>query len=192
MRALSGVRQSAAYYGLTMLALQDGDGTQALEYHQLAIEHGRQAPMLARQRIDIARVQKNPALSLQVAHAAFTRWPDSRALALSYAQALQDNGRDREAVAFLRDRGKSWAQDEPRVFHLLAQSQSRAGDDVSARRDMARYYVAVGALQACESQLQQARGMTQDFYEQSQIDVQIREIRERIDAQRQLLERFKS
>ena len=56
---------------------------------------------------------------------------------------------------------------------------------------MARYYVAVGALQAGESQLQQARDMTRDFYEQSQIDVQIREIREQIDAQRQLLERFK-
>ncbi len=192
VRALSGVRQSAAYYGLAMLALQDGAGAQALEYHLLAIEYGRQAPMLARQRVDIARVQKNLALSLQVAQDAFKRWPNSRALALSYAQAVQDNGRDREAVAFLRDRGKSWAQDEPRVFQLLAQSQSRAGDDVSARRDMARYYVAVGALQAGESQLQQARGMTQDFYEQSQIDVQIREIRERIDAQRQLLERFKS
>ncbi len=194
VRSLSGVRQSAAYYGLAMLVLQDGQGAQALRYHEQAqaAAPGRQSPMLARQRVDIARLQKDAVLSLQLAQAAFKRWPASRALALSYAQALQDNGRDRETVRFLRDRAQGWAQDEPRVFQLMAASQSSTGEAVAARRDMARYYVAVGALQAGESQLQQARGMTEDFYEQSQIDVQIRELRERIDAQRQLLERFKS
>jgi hypothetical protein len=41
------------------------------------------------------------------------------------------------------------------------------------------------------SQLQQARGMTQDFYQQSQIDVEIRLVRNKMTEERQLLERFK-
>jgi hypothetical protein len=40
--------------------------------------------------------------------------------------------------------------------------------------------------------LQQARGMTKDFYLQSELDVQIRTLKERLKADRELLERFKS
>jgi hypothetical protein len=57
---------------------------------------------------------------------------------------------------------------------------------------MARYYVAIGALPAAESQLRQARDMSKDFYVQSQIDVQIKEVRDSLEEQRRLLQRFKS
>ena len=40
--------------------------------------------------------------------------------------------------------------------------------------------------------MQQARGMSSDFYEQSQIDVQIKEVKDKLAEERQLLERFKS
>jgi hypothetical protein len=49
-----------------------------------------------------------------------------------------------------------------------------------------------GAYAAAESQLQQARNMSTDFYEQSQIDVQIKEVKDKLAEERQLLERFKS
>ncbi len=41
-------------------------------------------------------------------------------------------------------------------YHLLAQSEDRTGDRVQARRDMATYYTAIGALPAAEAQLRQA------------------------------------
>ncbi len=75
---------------------------------------------------------------------------------------------------------------------MLAQSEERNGKPVQARRDLARFYVMTGAFAAAESQLQQARGMSNDFYEQSQIDVQIKEVKDKLAEERQLLERFKS
>jgi len=191
VRTLSGVRQSAAFYGLAVLALNAKDPEQAQAYFAQASPPGRQSPILARLAIDIAAARQDTAGALRLAREATNRWPDRRALSLAYAQAMQRAGDDKGAVAYLRERAKAWEHDEPRAYQMLAQSQERLGDAVAARRDMARYYVAIGALPAGESQLQQARNMTNDFYEQSQIDVQIREIRERIESQRQLLERFK-
>ena len=57
---------------------------------------------------------------------------------------------------------------------------------------MARCYDLARAYASAESQLQQARGLSNDFYEQSQIDVSIREIKQKLADERQLLERFKS
>ncbi|KAG0932358.1 hypothetical protein G6F31_016561 [Rhizopus arrhizus] len=75
---------------------------------------------------------------------------------------------------------------------MLAQSAERNGKPVQARRDLARYDRMTGAFAAAESQLQQARGLSTDFYEQSQIDVQIKEVKDKLAEERQLLERFKS
>lgn len=190
-RSLTGVRQSAAYYGLALLALNAKDIALAQQHFSQASPPGRLSPILAKLGIDIAIARKDNAGALAAAQAAIGRWPDRRALGLVYAQALLNAGQNQQALDFLRARTKTWSEEEPRAYQLLAQSEERLGDPIAARRDMARYYVAIGALPAAESQLQQARNMTSDFYEQSQIDVQVREIRDRIEAQRQLLERFK-
>ncbi|MCH1999254.1 peptidase, partial [Achromobacter xylosoxidans] len=110
----------------------------------------------------------------------------------AYATALQANGRHAEAQDYLRAKIKQWGSDEPSLYQMLAQSEERTGKPVQARRDLARYYVMTGAFAAAESQLQQARGMSSDFYEQSQIDVQIKEVKDKLAEERQLLERFKS
>ena len=50
----------------------------------------------------------------------------------------------------------------------------------------------MGMYPAALTQLTQARTMTQDFYVQSELDVEIRTLRARIAEDRRLLERFKS
>lgn len=190
-RSQKGVRQSAAYYGLALLALNANNPTLAQQYYAEAAPPGRLSPLLAKLEIDLAVARKDNAGALAAAKRAIDRWPDRRALGLVYAQTLLNAGQNRQALDYLRAQTKSWSQDEPRAYQMLAQAEERLGDPVAARRDMARYYASIGALPAAESQLQQARKMSTDFYEQSQIDVQVREIRDRIEAQRQLLERFK-
>jgi predicted Zn-dependent protease len=106
-------------------------------------------------------------------------------------EALQKTGQDAEAVSFLQQRTKQWP-DVPRLYQLQAQSQERLGQKAAARRTMATYYELTGALPTAVEQLQQARGMTKDFYLQSELDVQIRTLKERLKADRELLERFKS
>ncbi len=192
VRTLSGVRRAAAQYGLAYYHFQRNELDQAQALLDAASADGRRSPMMARLAIDIAAARKDRSRQLTLAEAAIKQWPDNRALGLAYAQALQDNGRNSDAQAYLRERIKQWGNDEPELYQLLAQSQERAGHPVEARRDMARFYVATGAYAAAESQLQQARQISKDFYEQSQIDVQIREVKQKLADERALLERFRS
>ncbi|WP_125117987.1 M48 family metalloprotease [Bordetella trematum] len=192
VNTLSGVRRAAAQYGLALYAYQRNELEQAQKLLNEAMAGERRSPMMARLNIDIASARKDRSRQLALAQAAIKQWPDNRALAVSYAQALQDNDRYAEAQAYLRDRIEKWGADEPELYQLLAQSESRVGNGVQARRDMARYYMATGAYAAAESQLQQARNLSRDFYEQSQIDVQIREAKEKLAEERALLERFRA
>ena len=107
-------------------------------------------------------------------------------------QCLQLLQKDREAVAFLQEQIKRWSNREASFYQLMAVSQDRLGDPVAARQSMASYYRLIGALPAAVTQLQQARTISQDFYLQSQIDVEIRSLREIIAEDRRLLERFRS
>lgn len=79
----------------------------------------------------------------------------------------------------------------PRFYQLKAQSQERLKQQVDARRSMATYYDLTGALPTAVELLQQARNMSKDFYTQSELDVQIRTLRDRIKSDRELLERFR-
>lgn len=190
-QALSGVRRAAAQYGLALIAYRRNAWDEAQKWLDRATSAGA-APATAVLSIDLAAARKNDALAIRLGAEGWKRWPDQRAVGLAYAQALQRAGRHAEAQAFLRARLSAWSADEPAIYQMLAQSEDQAGSPIDARRDMARYYVAIGALPPAESQLQQARNMSNDFYEQSQIDVQIKEVRDQLAAQRKLLERFKS
>ncbi|KAA5922080.1 M48 family metallopeptidase [Achromobacter xylosoxidans] len=191
-QALSGVRRSAAYYGLALQAFQRNSLDEAERQLAQAQADGRDSPQLARLAVDIALARKDNRRAQDLAQAATRRWPEQRALGIAYATALQANGRHAEAQDYLRAKIKQWGSDEPSLYQMLAQSEERTGKPVQARRDLARYYVMTGAFAAAESQLQQARGMSSDFYEQSQIDVQIKEVKDKLAEERQLLERFKS
>nr|WP_232464827.1 M48 family metalloprotease [Bordetella genomosp. 8] len=191
-RTLTGVQQSAAYYGLALGAMRREDLAGADRYLKQAMANGRSSAELDRLAIDLANAQKDSARALSLAEAAWKAWPASYAIAIAYVQALQQAGRDAQAQAFLRERIKQWGEDEPVFYQLLAQSEERTGDRVQARRDMATYYTAIGAFPAAEAQLRQARDMSRDFYVSSQIDVQIKQVRDKLDEQRELLQRFKS
>jgi predicted Zn-dependent protease len=191
-RSLTGVPQSAAYYGLAYAAMQRQDLAAAEQNLKLATANGRSSPELDTLAIDLANAQNQPARALSLAESAWKAWPGRYAIAIAYVQALQRTGRNADARAFLRDRIKQWGQDEPVFYQLLAQSEEKTGDRVQARRDMASYYIAIGAFPAAEAQLRQAREMSRDFYVSSQIDVQIKDVRAQLEEQRQLLQRFKS
>ena len=119
------------------------------------------------------------------------RWPERRSFAQRVAQSLQLLGKDKEAVAFLSQQVKRWPSAEPGFFQMRASSEDRLGEQVAARQSMASYYILVGALPAAATQLQQARTMSQDFYVQSQIDVELRQLTKKIMENRRLLEKLK-
>ena len=188
---LSAVRRASALYGVSFAALRRQDlsaASAALQQAQTIISN---SPYLDLQRIDIELAHKNPASALGLAQTAMKRWPERRAFAQRVAQCLQVLGKDKETVAFLSDQVKRWPVAEPGFFQMLAFSQDRLGQKVSARQSMASYYLLVGALPAAATQLQQARTMSQDFYVQSQIDVELRQLTQKIAENRRMLEKLK-
>jgi predicted Zn-dependent protease len=190
-QAQSGVRRAAAQYGLALIAFQKESLADAQTWLNRAESDGRRAPQLAVLGADIASARKDYAAALKIATDAWKQWPGNFAVAIAYVQALQRVGRNSEAETLLRTLAPRLVDSEPRFYEMLAQSEESAGARVQAGRDRARYYVAVGAFPAAAAQLQEVRDRSTDFYEQSQIDVQLKEVRDKLDEQRQLLERFK-
>ncbi len=189
-RQTTGVQRSAAWYGLAYAASKRRDFAQAGQALAKAREGGHESPQIAGFEIRLALAQGEPDRTLQLGRQASQRWPDSQGVALAQIEALQANGRDTDAVAALQSRLEQWPE-VPRLWQLLAQSQERLGQRAPARKSMAQFYELTGALPAAVDQLQQARAMSTDFYEQSELDVRIRQMRERLESDRALLERFK-
>lgn len=191
-KSSQGVRRAAALYGLAEYWRRRQDFNQAASYSdQAKTAWPDGAPELANQAIDIALARKDPAAAVQQAQAAIQRWPGQRALGMAYARALQSAGRQAEAQAYLRDKTKVWGEDQPDLYQTLAKIEDASGSPVAARRDMAQFYVLTGAYAAAAMQLQQARRMSTDFYEQSQLDAQLHDVQQRLQDERNLLEKFK-
>lgn len=190
-RQTQGVQRSAAWYGLAYSAWKRRDFAQAGQALEQARAQGMDSPQLAGLEAAIALGRGDVQAAMAVGSQASSRWPDSQGVALAYVEALQKAGRDAQAVEELQVRIKQWGE-VPRLWQLLGQSQERLGRRADARRSMATFYELTGALPAAVEQLQQARAMSSDFYEQSELDVRIRQLRERLESDRELLERFKS
>jgi predicted Zn-dependent protease len=186
----SGVRQSAAWYGLAYAAWLAGDNARAGTVLQNARKNGANSPEIMRLEMALAAARGDNNQALKLARAAWSQWPDSQSVALAVIDAMQKTGDNKGAIAFSEQRLAQWS-DLPQLYKLQAQSYERLNQQVSARRAMAIYYERTGALPTAVEQLRQARGLTTDFYVQSELDVQIRTLRQRLDSERDLLKRFK-
>jgi len=190
-RQAEGVRRSAAWYGLAYSAWKKRDYAQAQEAVDQARGKGPGAPQLAGLEVAINLGRGEIDAAVQLGESAARRWPDSQGVALAYVDALQSAGRHDAAITQLQAYIDQWPE-VPRLWQLLARSHEALGQRSGARRSMATYYELTGALPAAVEQLQQARAMSTDFYEQSELDVRIRQLKERLESDRQLLERFKN
>ncbi|TEA77572.1 peptidase [Allopusillimonas ginsengisoli] len=187
----TGVARSAAWYGMAYAAWTKRDLAATQSALAKAREGGHDSPEIASLDIDLALAGGNASQAQLQADAAWKKWPESQGVALARVNAMQKTGQDKQAVEFLAQLARKWP-DLAAVHRLKAQGQERLGQQVAARRSMATYYEMTGALPTAVEQLRQARGMTSDFYVQSELDVQIRTLKERLESDRQLLERFKS
>ena len=158
----------------------------------LASEDGRTSPQLARLSVDIALARSDNARALELAQAASKRWPDRRALGIAYAQALQNGGRHAEAQDYLRGKIRQWGADEP---SSLPDAGAESGTHRQAGAGASRHGPLLHRRSAPSPRRSRSAAGARDvfrFYEQSQIDVQIKEVKDKLAEERQLLERFKS
>ncbi|MEZ2721238.1 M48 family metalloprotease [Paenalcaligenes hominis] len=186
----SGAAQAAAFYGLAYIAKNRKQYTQAQQYLAQAQQIKTPSPLLDVLQIELELDQTQFAQALLTAQTAWQRWPQNQAVALGVVAAMQKQAPISTQIDFLQQRIDQWPE-EARFYQLLAQALEKNNQPIAAREAMAQYYVLVGAVSSAVSQLQQARTLSTDFYEQSTLDTRIRELREQLERDRLLLERFK-
>ncbi|HLR12190.1 MAG TPA: M48 family metalloprotease [Burkholderiaceae bacterium] len=184
-----GVQRQAARYGLAFAAFKQKQFDVAAEHLDHLSAQLTTSPEVAALAVAIDLERGRVAEALEASRQAWAQWPQSQSIAMVRAEALQKSGDDQKALAFLQERASQWP-DIPVWHRLRAHSYERLDEPISARRAMAQYYEDTGALPTAVEHLQQARNLTADFYLQSELDVQIREIKERLMSQRALLKRF--
>jgi predicted Zn-dependent protease len=126
--------------------------------------------------IDLRQLAGDPQGAAVIAKAARVAFPLSRMIAISYADALQQAGKQDEAIVFLREQIQLYRKTAV-FYELLGRSYAAKGESMLEHRTMAENYFLRGSPTEALEQLQMARRASNgDFYELSQIDVRIREM----------------
>lgn len=185
-------------YGLAFVAYQRGefDKAQALleEARRAAQKLSADAKAIARptyeaifdsMEIDIALGAGHPAVASKLAAAAHERFPVSRGIARQYAVALMAEGRNADAVVYLRDQAQLY-REEPQVQDLLAKAYAAQGKQALQHLALAESYALNGSLPAALDQIAYARKSPDaTFYDNSVIDAREREFKERWNEQKE-------
>lgn len=179
----TGRQRAANLYGVAVAALMRNaaqEGVAALKKAVQALSR-ENAPIATLQaRLQLA--QGDAAGALATAEAGSRKYPIWRGLAYAKIDALQAAGRHAEAVAFLRQEIASHTQ-EPKLFQMAARSHAALGERLEEHRMMAEYYARTGALPSAVEQLQMARREKGDFYQYSQIDARLRDLRAQVEEE---------
>ena len=190
-------QQTAGMYGMSFLALKQGDlkGAQSwldkakasTKPHPGAFSSERSgtdgSAMFAAlgTEIKLAPGQAPDVVhqAVQDAESAYQKFPLSRMLARQYADALVADGQLDKAAQFLRDQVQQY-REEPKLYDQLAKTYAAQGKIALQHMALAESYVLTGALPAAVDQLNLARKAKDvSFYDQAVIDARERELNER-------------
>jgi predicted Zn-dependent protease len=171
--------EAAARYGFADALLRDGKAAEAGAEVARLRAAGAVSPM-----IDLldARVKqatgKRGAADALLAKAA-ERYPDSRALAYARISALQEEKRNDDALAALREALRAHPQDA-HLYSLQAETYAALGKRLLQHQAQGEAYALQGSLPAAIEQLQLARASGDgDFYQLSMVDARLKELRAR-------------
>jgi predicted Zn-dependent protease len=189
--------QTAAMYGMSYLALKQGDFKSAQSWLDKARASMKPRPgVFSAERpgsdgsamftgldleIKLAPGQPPETVHQAVAEAAqaHDKFPLSRMLARQYADALIADGQLDAAAQYLRDQVQQY-REEPKLYNQLAKTYAAEGKIALQHMALAESYVLTGALPAAVDQLHLARKAKDvSFYDQSVIDARERELQQR-------------
>ena len=116
--------------------------------------------------------------AFDIYQAALKIYPQHRALAYGYADALLRSRRAETALKFVSEQLR-FTPNDARLYKLQAQSYEALGDNMSQHRAQAEAYARQGDFSAAAEQLQIAlRTNSGDFYQNSSIEARLKELRE--------------
>ncbi|MFI4940080.1 MAG: M48 family metalloprotease [Burkholderiales bacterium] len=178
-------------YGLAFIALKQREFDKAQTLLQEARVAARAAPLPANapqptyeaildsMEIELKLAAGHPAEAAKVAARAREKFPVSRGIALQYADCLMAEGRNGDAVIYLRDQAQLYRQ-EPQIQQRLAKAYAAEGRQALQHMALAESYALTGSLLPSLEQLSLARKAPDvSFYDNSVIDAREREIKAR-------------
>lgn len=171
--------EAAARYGLARAYLRAknvaGASAQLAELRRLKV----QSPMVETLAADLRLAQNDPAGAAQLLRAAVSRYPQERAVAYGLAEALLADHKGQEALALATADLQSYTTDA-RMYELQARAFAQMGKKLQQHRALAESYALRGQLLAAIEQLNLAQKSPDgDFYEYSQVDARLRELKAR-------------
>ncbi len=169
--------EAAARYGLAVAQLRAHRAADAqAQLDKLRELHAR-SPMVDGLAARVRQAQGDGPGALAILRAALSRYPNQRPLTYAYVDALQDAGRNDDALGALFGPLRLYPRDE-HLHMLLAKTYAALGKRFLQHQAQAEVYVLRGSLPAAIEQLQLAQSAGDgDFYQLSSADARLRELR---------------
>lgn len=171
--------EAAVRYGLAQARLRTGDYSaaeaQVAELRRLKVA----SPMVETLAADLRTRQGDTGGAVKMLRAAQAKYPQDRAVAHASVEALLADRRIPEALKVATDDLQAYSTDA-RMYGLQAKAYALLGRKLQQHRAQAEVYALRGQLLAAIEQLQLAQKAPDgDFYEYSQVDARLRELKAR-------------
>src|SRR5438093_8044001 len=138
---------------------------------------GGSDPMIETLAARVKQALGEPAAAAALLAEARARYPYSNPVLYAYAAALQDTGRNAEALALLAEPLRLHPRDY-RLFALQSKTYAALGKRLLQHQAQAEFYALQGSLPAAIEQLQLARSAGDgDFYQLSVVDARLKDLR---------------
>ena len=170
----------AVRYGLAQALLRDGRVAAAEKEVQELRRLKTLSPMIETLAAELRLKQGDAAAAVKLLRSAQPRFPQERAVAYGLVEALLEARLPDEAIRFTEDDLQSYPSDAKMHF-LQAKTYAMLGRRLQQHRAQAEGYALLGQLPEAVVQLDLAQKSGDgNFYEYSQVDSRLREIKKRV------------
>lgn len=169
-------------YGLVLALLRLHQHERAAQEFATLYKQAPHHPMLETLAGQLMTRKKSGADTLAFYKTALQNFPQHRALAYDYAELLLKERRHREALQLLEDRITSTPAD-PRLYELQARAYAAIEKPQESHRSLAYAYLLHGNLIGAIEQMELAKRSGNDFYQNSAIESELKELLEALQAQ---------
>ena len=172
--------EAAMRYGLAQARLRDGNPAAAERELDELRRLKAMSPMIETLAAQLRLKQGDAAAAVAILRAAQPRYPQERAIAYGLVEALLAARLPEEAISLTEDDLLNYPSDA-RMHALQAKTYSVLGKRLQQHRAQAEAYALQGQVPAAVEQLDLAQKSGDgNFYEQSQVDARLREMKKRM------------
>ena len=175
--------EAAVRYGLAQACLRDGRLAAAVNQVRELRRLTAVSPMIETLDASVRLKQGDAAGAAAVLRGAQPRFPQERAVAYGLVESLLEARLPDDALKFTEDDLASYPSD-PKMHFLQAKTYAMLGRRLQQHRAQAEAYALLGQLPAAVIQLELAQKSGDgNFYEYSQVDSRLREMKKRVADQ---------